>query len=145
MTTPARISWHGQEMAGVTEIVKIGIGRRGPSVETTVEVPAFDEPELRQVIAMAKAIHLFDVAARWAPDSFLLMVAGLYNKHGGTTALGVPRSKVMSWPIWLLSFRNSASVASLRLRGTCLSSAQFSMTAAKLIEASNIVAGAVTR
>jgi hypothetical protein len=40
MTTP-RINWHGQDLAAVTEHIKLG------EVETFVEVPAFDEPELR--------------------------------------------------------------------------------------------------
>jgi hypothetical protein len=89
------VKWHGQDLPATREIVKIA------GVETAVDVPEFDEPELRQLVAMLTAVDRFENAADITSDHILEITASLFERHGGTVAtwrkyetmLGIPRSR----------------------------------------------------
>ena len=93
--TAARITWNGQDLPAVAETIRLG------AVETTLEVPDFDDAELRQFVAALGAIDRFEGAGLLAPDYTLERGAILYDKHGGTleswrdylVSLAVPESR----------------------------------------------------
>jgi hypothetical protein len=93
-STP-RITWHGNDFAVTTEIVKLG------QIETSVQVPAVDDPWLRRFIASLVAFERIEGANEIAPAQVLEMAACRYVEKGGTVEswlryeieLGVPESR----------------------------------------------------
>jgi hypothetical protein len=90
-----RIAWHGAEFAATTQIVKFG------GIETSVQVPAVDDPWLRRFIAALVACERIEGANHIAPAHVLEMAACRFEDVGGTTEswlkyeieLGVQKSR----------------------------------------------------
>ena len=55
------IMWHGKDFAVITEIVKLG------QTESSVQVPALDDPSLRWFIAALVAYERLEDASHTAP------------------------------------------------------------------------------
>jgi hypothetical protein len=56
-----RITWHGKDFAATTETLKLR------EIETSVQVPALDDPWLRRFIATLVACERIEDANRIAP------------------------------------------------------------------------------
>ncbi len=85
-----RITWHGRDFAATIEIIKFG------EIETSVEVPAVDDPWLRRFIAAVVACERIEGANHIAPVHLLVlrlkqMIHHYPDRHRNLLRLGFDR------------------------------------------------------
>lgn len=78
METTQHIRWHGQDVAAITETIKIG------ALETCVTVPDLPDAGLRHIIAVVIAAELIDRADKIAPVHVIEMALSRWLDEGGT-------------------------------------------------------------